>query len=439
MEINAKGDYVATILKHSKASATGLFIICLWLTNLTNAQRNFVEIKGVVKDKEDKTLLPGAVCFFKNNEHIGNVTDASGYFKIKYPKELSYDPLIISMLGYHRLNVSVRSLSATDTIVFLLERNAIVLKDIVIRDEKFDLKQLVLKAIENIPKNFPNKPHWLEAFYRKVSTHNNQYTHLEEAVIRIQDDNYKILPNASKIEVLAYRESKDWGAIDSITVKILSKTRASGYNNWQTAFNPLNRLYENNNIRLFNIEVNRFNPKSFKKYMNSYLAELVDIYTVNQDTIFHIAFNDSAFPAPPSGRNYLKVNMTDHAIIEYQISSQRNGHILYQELFKFQKIEGRYYPKFLKVIKPRLINRDTEDGEYDIATIWFDSVKIKDFEKVKPKHAIDRLDKQGHKKSNYDPELWLDLNMLNKYPLERGVLKSLESYQPLEEQFKLHE
>ena len=418
---------------------TGFFILCLWVTNLTNAQRKFVEIKGMVKDKENKTPLHGAVCFFKNNEHIGHVTDSSGHFKIKYPKEFSDDSLMISMLGYNRQNVSVRSLSSTDTLVFLLERNAIVLKDVLIQNEKFDLKQLVLKAIENIPKNFPDKPHLLEAFYRKVSTHNHQYTHLEEAVIRIQDYNYKILPNASKIEVLAYRESKDWGDIDSITVKILSKTRASGYNNWQTAFNPLSRLYENNNMRLFNQEDTRFHLKSFKKYMDSYLAEVVDIYTVNNDTIFHIAFNDSAFPAPPSGRSYLKINMTDHAIIEFQISSQRNGHILYRKLFKFQKTEGRYYPKCLKVTKPRLINRDIEDGEYDIATIWFDSVKIKNFEKVKPKHVIDRLDKQGHKKPNYDPAFWLDLKMLDKYPLERGVRKSLESYQPLEEQFQLHE
>ncbi len=417
----------------------GFLIFCLWLTNMTNAQRKFVEIKGVVKDKENKTPLPGAVCFFKNNEHIGNLTNPSGYFKVKYPKELSYDSLIISMLGYNKQSVLVQSLNPADTLVFLLARNAIVLKDILIQDEKFDLKQLMLTAIENIPKNFPNKPHLLEALYRKVSTHNNQYTHLEEAVIRIQDYNYKILPNSTKIEVLAYRESKDWGDIDSLTVKTLSKARTSGYTNWQTAFNPLHKLYENNNIRLFNQEDTRFNLKSFKKFIDSYLAKLVDVYTVDKDTIFHIAFNDNAFASTPSGRNYLKINMTDYAIIEFQISGQRHGHILYQKLLKFQKIGGRYYPKFLKVISPRLINRDTEDGEYDIAIIWFDSVAIKDFEKIKPKRAIDRLDKQGYKNSNYDPAFWIDLEMLNKYPLEQGILKSLESHQPLKEQFRLYE
>ena len=416
----------------------GFIISCTVLINLSHAQQ-MVAIKGLVKNKENQAPLPGVVCFFKKNEHIGNVTDSSGYFEIKYPKGLSYDSLIISSLGFNRQKVSVRSLSPTDTLVFLLTRNAIVLKDILIQDKKPDLKQVVLTAIENIPKNFPDKPHLLEALYRKVSTHNNQYTHLEEAVIRIQDHNYKILPNSSKIEVLAYRESQEWGDIDSLTVKILSKTRASGYTNWQTAFNPINKLYENNNIRLFNQGDTRFNLKSFKKFMDSYLAELVDVYTVNKDTIFHIAFNDNAFPTPPSGTNYLKINMTDYAIIEYQISGQRNGHIVHRKLLKFQKIEGRYYPELIKAIKPRLINRDTEDGEYDIATIWFDRVVIKGFEKIKPKQAIDRLDDQGHKMPNYDPEFWLDLEMLNKHPLEKGVLESLELHRPLEEQFKLHE
>ena len=418
-----------------------VLLVLINVKALLAQQSNFIDIKGFVLEMGSKKPISGAVCYLKNNEHIGNLTDSKGYFTFKIPKELTYDSLVISFLGYKRLNTPFQLLKLKeDTLFFQLERNAIVLNDVVIEVKSFDLKRLVLKAVENIPKNYPDKPHLLNGLYRKVSTQDNHYTHLEEAAISVQDYNYKKPPMSAKIQVHAFRESKDWGNMDSVTLEVVSKIQQKASGQWGITTNPLNKLYESNYIRFFTRVGTHFNLQTLNKYIDEhYLFELMDILTINGDTIYQIAFSEGGYPQPPSGRTYMKINAEDFAIVEFQITSSRNGSLIHQVLMKYQKIERHYYPKFFRVTTPRLINRDMEDGEYDISTYWFDKVKIKDFEKIKPKHAIDRLNKQGHKKSNYDPEFWLDLKMLNKYPLEKGILKSLELHQPLEEQFKLHE
>lgn len=418
-----------------------ILLVLVSIRPLLAQKSNFVDIKAFVLEKKSKKPIPGAVCYLKNNEHIGNLTDAKGCFTFKFPKELTYDSLVISFLGYKRLNTPLRLLKLKDdTLFFKLERNTIILDDLVIEAKRFDLKRLVLKAVENIPKNFPDKPHLLNGLYRKVSTQDNQYTHLEEAAISVQDDNYKKPTTSAKIQVHAFRESKDWGNMDSITLKVVSKIQEKASDRWGITTNPLNKLYESNYIRFFNRADTYFNLQTLNKYIDEhYLFELMDISTINGDTIYQIAFSEGGYPPPPSGRTYMKINAEDFAIVEFQITSSRNGSLIHQVLMKYQKIAGRYYPKFFRVTAPRLINQDMEDGEYNIATYWFDEVKVKDFEKIKQKHVNDPFDSEWHKNLVGDPGFWHTYEMLIRYPLEQGIRTSLEIHQPLEVQFGNHE
>src|SRR5690606_5695484 len=104
-----------------------------------------------------------------------------------------------------------------------------------------------------------------------------------------------------------------------------------------------------------------------------YTFELMGISIENGDTIYQIAFAETVVPPPPkhpSGRTYLKINGTDLAIIEVQFTRDSKIQALQsQTRVKFEKVNGKYYPKYIHVIQPRNINRNFEDDEFDIQTM----------------------------------------------------------------------
>ncbi|MFT7032927.1 MAG: hypothetical protein ACJA2S_001428, partial [Cyclobacteriaceae bacterium] len=66
-------------------------------------------IKGIVID--DKNMpISGSLCLFKENDHIGVVTDSTGYFVLDFPGVLSYDTMVISRLGHKTLKLPLSNM-----------------------------------------------------------------------------------------------------------------------------------------------------------------------------------------------------------------------------------------------------------------------------------------------------------------------------------------
>ena len=96
---------------------------------------------------------------------------------------------------------------------------------------------------------------------------------------------------------------------------------------------------------------------------------------------------------------------------------------------KFQKVEGRYYPKSIKSVSPRFINRNSDDDEMEIHYIEFPNVHTDDFKKIKFKEITPR--------NNSLPELPYNSGFWESYPipLPDWVKESLKNKQPLYQQF----
>lgn len=399
-----------------------------------------IAIKGVLVDQTNNQPIDHAVCFLKNNVHIGDVTEENGFFRLNYPLSFEYDSLIISSLGYERLELPLSSLNINrDTLFFFLERKALLLDDLIIEAKGYRIKDLILKSFSNIPRNYPKGEHQLTGLYRKLSTQGQLYTHLEEAAIELKDYNYNAAPDKIEIEVQAYRQTNEWGNVDATTTALMDKVSQKAYENFGISINQLNKLYESNYIRLFKQEGTHFDINTLKRFINdSYLFELVDVLISGNDTVFHIAYEDGPFATRVSGNSYLKIRAEDHAIIEFQISQGlKEKYLLNQVLVKFQKIGGRYYPKFIRTVQPRIINPEMDDEEYDISTYWFsEAVETSNFEKKKGNELVRRYDRNDYRNKEYDPDYWQNFELIKMFPLEEAIRRGLEKHQPLEEQFR---
>ncbi|MEQ6120185.1 carboxypeptidase-like regulatory domain-containing protein [Reichenbachiella sp. MALMAid0571] len=422
----------------SKMKLSILLVLIFWNYCVHAQVRQ--SISGHVRSTHSERPISGAHCYLKNNEHIGSITDSLGFFHLSFSKTLLYDTLIISRIGFAKKEVPPSFYNYTfDTLSFHLDQQSIVLNEILVESQGYDLKGFVLSAIASIPKNYPNKAHQLKGLYRKVSTQGKQYTRLEEAAIALDDYNYKTPSEAIRITTESFRQTKDWGEIDTMALNIFDKTNRGISQKLNKASNPLNKLYLSNFIRNYSRENAFFNIENMKKNIDHYRFELMDISISKGDTIYQIAIRwEPTLPIKrPSGKTYLKINTNDMAIVEMQFSKGfENQPLISQEHVKFEKQYGRYYPKYIKSFSYLFINQDFDDEEYDIHTFWFDKVNIKKFKKIKSKDENDRNDPTSYKRSTLDLDFWYRSPLIKKHPLNQGVRTDIEKHQPLEDQFR---
>lgn len=419
-----------------KLAASSLFLLLNLFVQAQPLQK--ITISGIANPR---TPVQSADCFLKNNEHVGTLTDASGYFLLAFPQSMMYDTLVIWAMGFEKKEVPLSSIDLhQDTVYFYLDKQSIVLNEVLIESTGLDLKSMVLKALARLPNNYPNKRHQLKGLYRKVSTMGAQFTHLEEAAIVVEDDGYGKLSTLVKIKTEQYRQTKDWGDIDSLFIIRNEKMHRAISQQLKNPTNPLNRLYESNRIRHYNGENAWFNFKKFRNIIHDhYTFELVDISLYDGDTLYHLALGGTPVPPPPkhvSGRNYLKINGSDLAIVEMQFTlGSENEPLMNQDHVKFEKKDGKYYPKYVRNIAYRHINSKVNDDEYDIRTFWFDEVKLKDFQRITPSEANDPNDSHSHKRSISSATFWDSTSLIKRHPLEQSVKDDLQKHAPLEAQF----
>ncbi len=107
-----------------------LYIIVLFFSLQISSQ---ITIKGIVYEKNDP--LEGAAVYF-NNTMVGTTTNSNGEFSIKV-KEGQYD-LIVSYLGYKKINYALNTSNYTKPLVFNLKKENNTLNEIIIRKTVYD-------------------------------------------------------------------------------------------------------------------------------------------------------------------------------------------------------------------------------------------------------------------------------------------------------------
>ncbi len=148
---------------------------------------------------------------------IGTVTNADGDFLIKAPAKSDVQVIEISYIGYSTKLIKLPELEGDNTSIML---SAVTLPIEAVTVSYGNPVQLLLTAINNIPKNYSVDPVMLKAFYRETITQNRNYVGVAEAVLDIYKTDYLNSAGADRPLIYKGRKSQDYKKMDTVIVKL---------------------------------------------------------------------------------------------------------------------------------------------------------------------------------------------------------------------------
>jgi hypothetical protein len=248
------------------------------------------------------------------------------------PSQFAKDTLIVSVIGYNDFTSTVRLLTEKESMIELKQDNTL-LNDVTIRASKIELtgKDIVKKAVANIPKNYPMKPFIIEGFFRDLQIENGKAVELLEAALRFRYKDYN--PGYEDVEIIEVGRS---------------------YNKRH----PINGTYDRQNSIIDLMEDNyvkhRFGPMSTKGWR----FEVDSVLSYNNLTLYKITGEKG-----PSESVVMFINSDDFSILRLDLKMQMvNGEFYrrylnlpdpyglqetsFRVIFEFQKLADRMYLKY---------------------------------------------------------------------------------------------
>lgn len=199
--------------------ATLLFVLILSLAFASVAWSqeviSYKSYSGKILDNANSKPIVFANVVLKGT-NIGTVTNADGAFIIKAPADWVVEGLEITHLGYQTKTIPLADLKEKDNEIKLLNA-AIVIEEVTI--SYGDPRELVTRAVKNIPSNFSPDPVMFKAFYRETIQQNRKYVAVAEAVTDIYKAEYDKL-SGDRTQIYKGRKSQDVQKMDTIVVKL---------------------------------------------------------------------------------------------------------------------------------------------------------------------------------------------------------------------------
>ncbi len=124
---------------------------------------------------------------------VGIITNVDGSFRIPLKYKAYGDIIEISSMGYETKEVSIDDFSQGELNILTINPAAISLQEVVVKAKgkrKLSAKQIVQKAIDAIPKNFPSTSFSTVGYYRDYQFKNGEYINLNEAIIEVFDQGF---------------------------------------------------------------------------------------------------------------------------------------------------------------------------------------------------------------------------------------------------------
>jgi len=179
------------------------FLILFFSPLIISAQGKKIFAKIV---DEKNIHVPYANIVFKMGEK-GLASDEHGEFSILYFENDLHDSLWISAIGYEKRQISLTQLLSNPVIVLPVKNYQLFEIPVSAREAE----NMVKKAIERIPENYPQSPYLIEMFFRQFHRENGKAARLIEAVLTVYDPGY-INPQSmlmkEKFEITELRRSK---------------------------------------------------------------------------------------------------------------------------------------------------------------------------------------------------------------------------------------
>ena len=120
---------------------------------------------------------------------IGTTTSDNGIFVFKVPEKYYNSTLMVSYIGYKKYEKPINEIESP--IRIYIEQSSSELTEVIVMGDAA-IENIIRKAVNNIPKNYPTYPTTVLGFYRESRTNDNmEYVYLAEGVLKIYKKGYK--------------------------------------------------------------------------------------------------------------------------------------------------------------------------------------------------------------------------------------------------------
>lgn len=170
-------------------------IVKLLLTQLIYLTATFcvaqsITLKGKIVSESESSPISFASIFLVDklsNSIIGTLSDYSGDFTLHLPGKYCNDTVQVTCIGYDQFRIPVRNISAKKSIKLRLKESVTYLQTVIIRD--LSAKEMVVKCIDAIDKNYFNVSVFSKGFYWQSFKENGMVTRLETAKFSMLENN----------------------------------------------------------------------------------------------------------------------------------------------------------------------------------------------------------------------------------------------------------
>ncbi len=196
------------------------WVLCLGMMLVwANVLFGQIIVNGVVKDRESRKELAN-VNISVIGSNVGTVTNTDGEFSIKLSQTDTDKGLAISHVGYQNVRLSSDELNTEKKrLTIWMTPHILTLKEISIFGG--DPRELVEKAIRQIPKSYPDKNQMFSAFYRETIQKGSRYIGISEAVMDVYKTDYKSRNiYLDKVQIQKGRRLASQKRKDTLAVKV---------------------------------------------------------------------------------------------------------------------------------------------------------------------------------------------------------------------------
>jgi len=289
-------------------------------------------VKGQLFDSETLKPVVYASIYLKG-QAIGTTSNENGVFVFHVPMDLESNPVVISAMGYSSIEKLPHSFLENEKIHLVpktFNLNEVQLNGS--SDKVLKAKEIVQRAYNRIPENYPDEPYILEGFVRDLQQEDSTYVEYLECAARFRYGGTQV-KKEPEVELLGVR-----------TQNIAEK-------------HPWNKNIERKNslIDLVEDDFIRFNygPILGRK---GWKYEIKDILTYDQRQVYEIAGTDAPFQTAT-----LYIDAETFAFVRMELTRKAlknrswrkrftNGalQVYYQVIFEYREYQGKMYLKYQK-------------------------------------------------------------------------------------------
>ncbi|MCL5129991.1 carboxypeptidase-like regulatory domain-containing protein [Algibacter sp. L4_22] len=342
--------------------------------NLIEAQDSDF-VTGKLINAVDKTPISFATILIKNKGK-GLISNNDGGFKIPVRLQKSADTLVISSIGFTSAEIPLSSLSKNTINTIVLKEKIEQLDEITVvaskKKTRWDAKDIVQLALDNIPENYPFTPFSYVGYYRDYQIKGGDYLNLNEALMQVFDSGFATSDlKDTETRIYEYKKNIVFPR-DSIAAKpyndkngskLISSAKISA-----PGGNEYTMLRLSDAIRNYNVDSYDFVKRLDLDFANNHKFKLLPDTFIDNIPLYAIDISKWVLNTRISGKIFISKGDFKIYKMEYAVYNKREsgkskkkqsdsnvsekkrkdlGKLLYEIILEYQSYNGIMYPNYI--------------------------------------------------------------------------------------------